>query len=86
MVIQFLFGGVAFLDKLINDLQFFGQSVGFFIILNPFLFGTQVFNDYFGFFGVVPKVRGEGFFFFVGNFYQLPVDVKDTSSAHQGAP
>jgi hypothetical protein len=42
--------------------------------------------EYFGFFGFVPKIGCKGLFFFVGNFYKLGINVKDTSSTHQGAP
>jgi len=55
------------------------------VVFDPFLFGAQVFDDQFGFLGVVPKIRCESLFFFVGNFDQFGIDVKDTSSALQGA-
>jgi hypothetical protein len=67
-------------------LKLFRHGIAFFKIFDPFLFGTEVFNNDFGFFGVVPKGRRKGFFFFVGNFYKLGINVKDTSSTHQGAP
>jgi hypothetical protein len=35
---------------------------------------------------MVPKIWSEGFFFFVGDFYEFGINVKDTSSTHQGAP
>ena len=56
------------------------------IVVYPLFFGTQVFYYYFGFFGIVPKVRSKSFFFFVGDFNQFGINVKDTSSTHQGAP
>jgi hypothetical protein len=56
------------------------------VVFNPFLFRSQVFDDRFRFFRIVPKVGRKGFFFLVGNFYLLGINVKDTSSTHQGAP
>ena len=66
VIVQFLFRGITFFKKLIDDLELFGKGIGLFIIFNPFLLGTQVFNDYFSLFGIVPEVRRKGFFFFVG--------------------
>jgi len=34
---------------------------------------------FFGFFGIVPEIRGMGFLFFFFQFGTLGVDVKDTS-------
>jgi hypothetical protein len=67
-------------------LKLFGHGIAFFKIFDPFLFGTEVFYNDFSFFDVIPKVRSEGFFFFVGDFYKFGINVKDTSSTHQGAP
>jgi len=67
-------------------LQLIGHVDGFVVIFDPFLFGSQVLDDDFGFFGVVPEVGSKGFFLFIGNFYKLGINVKDTSSTHQGAP
>jgi hypothetical protein len=44
-----------------------------------------VFELFFCSLGVIPKVRGLGFFFFLFNAYSQVIDVKDTSSAHSGA-
>jgi hypothetical protein len=55
------------------------------VVFNPFFFGSQVFDNGFSLFRVVPEVWSESFFFFVGYFYELGIDVKDTSSAHQDA-
>jgi hypothetical protein len=46
-------------------------------------YGTQ---KLFGFFGVVPKIRCKGFFFFLNYFVKLTVDVKDASSTPASAP
>lgn len=85
LLIQLLFGRITFFKKLLNDLKFFGQSDSFFIIVYPFFLGTDIFNNKFRFFGVIPKVRCKGFLFFVGNLYLFFIDVKDTSLTHQGA-
>jgi len=67
VVVKLLLCSVAFFKEFIEYLQLFGKGIGFLIILNPFLLGTQVFYNNFSLFGVVPKIRGKGFFFFVGD-------------------
>jgi hypothetical protein len=67
-------------------LEFIDKDYRFFIIFNPFLFGPQDFDICFGFLGIVPKVGSEGFLLVVGYFNKFFIDVKDTSSTHQGAP
>lgn len=85
LVVEFFFGEFAFTEKFVGDLQFIGQIDGFFVIFDPFLFASQIADDYLGFARIVPEIRGKGFFFFVGDFNQFGIDVKDTSSALQGA-
>jgi hypothetical protein len=70
----------------VRELELIDHVDGLFVILDPFLFGSQVLDDQFGFTRVVPEVGSEGFFLLVGNFYLLGINVKDTSSTHQGAP
>jgi len=83
--IQFLFGSIAVLKKFIGNLKLFRQGVSFFKIFDPFFFRAKVSNEDFCFTGVVPKVGSKGFFFFVGYFDKLGINVKDTSSTHRGA-
>ena len=78
------FGCFAFSEKFVNYLKFFSQSISFFKIFDPFFLRTKVFDNNFGLLGVVPKIGGKGLFLFVGNFYKFGINVKDTSSTHQG--
>jgi hypothetical protein len=59
--------------------------VGFFKIFYPLFFGSKVFDEYFGCFGIIPKIWSKGFLLFIDDFYLLGIDVKDTSSTHQDA-
>jgi hypothetical protein len=58
---------------------------GFFIIVNPLLRASQFTHELFRFFGVIPKIGVKGFFFFISNINASRINVKDTSSALQGA-
>jgi hypothetical protein len=69
LVIQLLFGSIAFLKEFIGNLKLFGQVFCFLKIFDPFFLGTQVPDNDFSFLGVIPKVWSKGFFLFVGNFY-----------------
>lgn len=85
LLVEFFDGEFTFFVKFVCELKLVSKCGCFIVILDPFLLGTQVFDDYLGFPGVVPKIRCKGFFFFVGNFYKLGINVKDTSLAHQDA-
>jgi hypothetical protein len=37
-------------------------------------------------FGIIPKVRGKGFFFLILNFYFFGINVKDTALRRPGVP
>ena len=84
-IIEFGFGKFAFFVEFLGKEQFIGEFGRFVIIVDPLLFRAKVFYEDFRFFGVVPKVGSKGFLFLVCNFNQFGIDVKDTSSAHQGA-
>lgn len=83
--VEFVFREVALFIEVERDLKFFGQVFCFLVIFDPFLFRPQVLYVNLGFFGVVPEIGCKGFFFFVGDFDELGIYVKDTSSALQGA-
>lgn len=83
--VEFLFGKLPFLEEILRQLQFVGQQDRFFIVVDPLFLGSQGPDVGFGRFGVVPEVRGEGFFLLVGDFDAFGIYVKDTSSALQGA-
>ena len=85
LVVEFLFGKFALAEKFVGNLEFIGEGNGFLIILDPFLFAAQIADDNLGLARIIPEIRGEGFFFFVCYFNQFGIDVKDTSSALQGA-
>jgi hypothetical protein len=65
-------------------LKLFREFDTFIVIFNPFLFGAKVSYNDFGFFGVVPKIRSEGFFFLISYLNRFGINVKDTSLTHQG--
>ena len=76
----------AFLVEFVGKLKLVGENDRLFIILDPFLFGSQDFDVGFCSFGVIPEVGCEGFLLVIGDLDQFLIDVKDTSSTHQGAP
>ena len=53
--------------------------------IGPAFLFLNGFEDYFGFFGIVPETGGKGYFFFFGDQLQFAVDVKGTSSALRAA-
>jgi hypothetical protein len=65
LLIKFFDRQFTFFVKFICQLKLFGELCAFFVIFDPLLFGTQVFNYYFGFFCVVPEVGRKSFFFFI---------------------
>jgi hypothetical protein len=83
--VEFLGRQRAFFIEFKCYLEFVGKRRGFFVIFDPFFLAAQVLDNGFGFLGIVPEVRREGFFFLVRDLNQFGIDVKDTSSALQGA-
>ena len=65
LLVKFFDRQFTFFVKFVCELKLFGELRAFFIVLNPLLFGPQVFNYYFGFFCVVPEVGRKSFFFFI---------------------
>ena len=86
LFVQFFHRKFAFLVEFVGQLQFVGHFGCLVVIFNPFFLGTKIFYVQFRFLGIVPKIGSQGFFFLVGNFNQFGINVKDTSSTHQGVP
>jgi hypothetical protein len=84
-LLEFLFRHFAFFVEIVGQLKLVGEVYGFVVILNPPFFGTQVLYVKFGFTRIVPKIRRKGSLFLVCDFDLFLIDVKDTSSTHQGA-
>ena len=86
MCVEFFAGDFAFTVKIVGKLKFFGQFDTFLVVVDPFLLCAELSYNAFSFPGIVPEIGGECFLFLVRYFDLLGINVKDTSSAHQGAP
>jgi hypothetical protein len=82
--LQFLFVNFSRLVKFIKHFEFLGELLCCFIIDNPLLYAAQFPHVFFCGLGVVPKIGIYYFFFFIGNFYPAPIDVKGTPLTHPG--
>jgi hypothetical protein len=77
----FLLSGFASLEKLKQYLYISKRCFGIGICVGPAFLFLNRFENYFGFFRIVPETGCLGYFFFFGNTFKLGVDVKGTSSA-----
>lgn len=72
--------------KLIQYLEVVNLFANGIIGVGPDLLGPDVFQDYFGLFGIIPEISLLADSLFVFDFYSLAIVVKDTSSRQPLGP
>jgi hypothetical protein len=72
--------------KFIQYLEVINLFVDSIIGIRPDFLGADVFQDYFGLFGIIPEISLLADSLFVFDFYSLAIVVKDTSSRQPRGP
>jgi hypothetical protein len=79
LLFHIFFRSFSFVEKIYNGLKIIRTLLNFMIASGPFFERSNLFNLFFGFLGVIPKIGSLRFLLFFFDFDYSAFDVKDAS-------